>query len=219
MGMDRPVIGITADATPERHQVARAYTRAVAACGGVPVLLPAEPDCIEDHIRVCHGFVLTGGDDPAMEAWGEPTHPKARPIDPQRQRFEVGLLAALARRRPDCPVLGVCLGMQLMALCDGGALDQHLPDTLPTAASHWGHAEHLVSGPAGEGLVHSHHRQAVRDAGALQVTARSPDGVIEAVRSGERHHYVGVQWHPERTSDARLGLGLFAGLVRAARRG
>jgi putative glutamine amidotransferase len=66
--------------------------------------------------------------------------------------------------------------------------------------------------------VTSHHRQAVRDAGSMRVLAHSPDGVIEAIERPGARFQVGVQWHPERTEDPALGLGLFEALVQAARR-
>jgi putative glutamine amidotransferase len=107
--------------------------------------------------------------------------------------------------------------MQLMGLHAGGALDQHLPDSLKTAADHWDHHDHPVEGELGSGNVHSHHRQALTDAGALRVVARAPDGVIEAVRADDRPFYLGVQWHPERTDDSKLGPGIFKELMAAAR--
>jgi len=113
-------------------------------------------------------------------------------------------------------VLGVCLGMQLMALHAGGALDQHLPDSLPTAADHWGRKNHQVAGELGSALVQSHHRQAITNAGSLRVAARAHDGVIEAVRDEDRRFYLGVQWHPERTADDGLGSGLIFNLIEAA---
>jgi putative glutamine amidotransferase len=120
------------------------------------------------------------------------------------------------------PVLGVCLGMQLMGLHAGGALDQHLPDSLPSAAMHWDEGSHEIECELGTGIVYSHHRQALTDAGALQVIARARDGVIEAVQradrgSGRAGMYLGVQWHPERTENESLGVDLFARLVREAR--
>ncbi|MHC4948203.1 MAG: gamma-glutamyl-gamma-aminobutyrate hydrolase family protein [Planctomycetota bacterium] len=217
MDTDRPLIGITADATGDDYRIKRTLAAAVETAGGQPVILPCRPALAATYAARLDGFVLSGGDDPAMEPWGEPTHPKATPIDPERQAFEVALLEALDAR-PAVPVLGVCLGMQLMGLHAGGTLDQHLPDTLATAADHWGRRVHEIDGALGRGRVHSHHRQAITDPGRLRVAAAAPDGVIEAIRDDERAFYVGVQWHPERTDDANLGIDLFRGLVAQAGR-
>jgi putative glutamine amidotransferase len=213
--MDGPLIGITADATAERFSLARPLADLVVRAGGVPAVLPCLPDCIGAYLDRCDGFILSGGDDPDTRQWGIPLHPKAKPIDPDRQRFEWALLEALDARRGH-PVLGVCLGMQMMAIHAGGTLDQHLPDGLATAADHWDRSRHPVSGALGDGIVHSHHRQAIVDPGSLRVAATAPDGVIEAVRREDDAFYLGVQWHPERTDDPRLGLAIAEALVTAA---
>jgi putative glutamine amidotransferase len=212
----RPIVGITADIASEKLQVGCGYARMIAQAGGLPIVLPCEPELADELLAMCDGVVLTGGDDPIMSHWGRPMHPKAKALNPQRQEFELALLRGLDS--VNAPALGVCLGMQLMGLHHGGALDQHLPDTLPTAAQHWEQGTHEVDGELGSGRVHSHHRQALSHAGGLAIIARSPDGVIEAVASPARAAmYLGVQWHPERTEDPRLGLGLFEKLVREAR--
>ena len=108
--------------------------------------------------------------------------------------------------------------MQLMGLHAGGKLDQYLPETLNTAAAHWGKKHHDISGELGSGEVQSHHRQAMTDAGSLRVVARAEDGVIEAIVDPERAFYLGVQWHPERTEDLHLGYELFERFMKAARR-
>ena len=213
--MTRPLIGITVDLADGRHQVATGYTSSVRSAGGTPVLLPCEPERAAEYVHLCDGLVLSGGDDPIMEAWSVATHPQAKRVHPRRQAFELALLEAVDDD-PQMPVLGVCLGMQLMGLHRGGGLDQCLGQTRSTSGRHWPKTTHPVSGALGEGLVHSHHRQALADPGSLEVVARAADGVIEAVRDAERPHYVGVQWHPERSGDGRLGAGLFAALVEGA---
>lgn len=213
----KPIIGITSDATGETFQVSRAYSTMIADAGGTPVILPCLVSGVENYIQGCNGFVFTGGDDPIMERWGIATHPKAKKIDPERQEFELALLEALDHD-PDKPVLGVCLGMQLMGLHAGGKLDQYLPDTLDTAAAHWGKKHHDISGELGRGEVQSHHRQALTETGKLSVVATAPDGVIEAIRDEDRPFYLGVQWHPERSSNVTLGFELFEQLVKTARR-
>ncbi len=215
MAESRAVIGITADAEGERFFLSRSYAELTASAGGLPVILACRSDCVRDYLELCDGFILSGGDDPDMAQWGLPMHPKAKAIDPERQEFETALLDALAAQ-PELPVFGVCLGMQMMALHAGGELDQHLPDSLATAADHWGKKLHSVAGELGEGLVHSHHRQAITDPGRMKVVATAPDGVIEAVQSPDRRFYFGVQWHPERTESESLGSGLIRRLVQAS---
>ncbi len=210
--MSQPVIGITADADDQRYKSARAYSKMVSQAGGTPIILPHRIERLDEYVQMCAGFVLTGGDDPRMEEFGQSTHPLATPLDPERQTFEVALIRAISSDRP---TLGVCLGMQLMALVAGGDLDQHLPETLPTHEQHWGQKTHAVSGAIGSGMVLSHHRQAVSRPGSLEVVGESPDGVVEAVRDPHRRFFVGVQWHPERTADPLMGMGLFGRLVKA----
>jgi len=229
--MGRPIVGITADVGEyewlgerrPRMQSAMTYARAVAAAGGLPMVLPPMVELIADHVAACDAFVFTGGDDPRMEMFGGVTSPRAAPMHPLRQEFEVGLLRAL-EREAEKPVLGVCLGMQLMALCAGGRLNQCLAETLASHDRHVKDARHAIvpeGGMAGAippGEVTSNHRQAAEEAGRLRVVARSEDGVIEAVDDPGRRFYVGVQWHPERTADAALGAGMFERLVRATGR-
>jgi len=190
------------------------YAERARAAGGMPVLLPPLVDEVGHYLELCRGFVLTGGDDPEMEHWGVATHAKATMVDSRRQAFEIALLEGL-ETRPEVPVLGVCLGMQYMALQGGGMIDQYLPDSLATAAGHWGKREHAVKGALGAGMVHSHHRQAVNDPGEFRVVAAAPDGVIEAIEHPDYSFRLGVQWHPERTALEALGSGLFRRLVEA----
>ena len=225
----RPIIGIAPDLSEPRPgrlraEVGLAYAQAIWDAGGMPLILPPIVELIPEQLFLCRGWVLTGGDDPSTEPFGAPTHPKATPVHPARQRYETALLQALTLR-PQTPALGVCLGMQMMALAAGGTLDQHLPETLPTHEVHWANSVHPVHAEPRSGSpillanarVTSHHRQAVRDPGAMRVIARSQDGVIEAIDHPGARFFLGVQWHPERTDDPALGQGIFSQLVAAAR--
>lgn len=230
--MTRPVVAIATNLDERDARVRRAYADAVRRAGGTPVLIaPAEgdlTDLVRDQLELCHALVLTGGDDPATEAYGEPTHPSAKLVHPLRQAYDEALLAE-ARARPDLPVLGVCLGMQMMALCAGGSLVQHMPDEVPTHAEHTDDRPHAVfarversvlwdsAHKPGDslGIVTSWHRQAVRNPGRLRVVATATDGVVEAIDDPNRPFWLGVQWHPERTEDGVLGAGVFCRLLSA----
>ena len=210
-----PIIAVSPDIRDGRVRVSQAVLDAIVEAGGVPMILPGDPKSALALLQLARGLVLTGGDDPRMEAFGQATHPASVLVHPARQALDLALLEASARR-PDRPVLAICLGMQYLGLVCGGSLEQHLPDVLDTAATHANNAVHAVSGPLGEGEVVSHHRQALSGVGSLEVIARSPDGVIEAVRHPNRDWTLGVQWHPERMGEGPLGVGLLRTLVERA---
>ena len=207
-----PIIGITADHHENRHRVATGYVESIIRARGVPLILPPVLCQKEHYLAICDGFVFTGGDDPSMEQWGEPTHANATPVTSERQEFEISLLSSL-QKRVTVPVFGICLGMQWMGLLAGGTLEQNLSEPF---ATHHIDGEHEITGELGTGMVHTHHHQALVDSGSLSIIAKADDGVIEAVRDTTRVWYVGVQWHPERTESPSLGQELFNQFVAAA---
>ena len=238
--MHAPVIAITVDnrandAGSGIYESAIRYSSAVARAGGLPVLLPQEVELAAEFVSRCDALLLTGGADPVMEQFGCATDGRARQIDQRRQAFELALLREVDACRDsalspanDLPVLGVCLGMQLMALHHGGTLDQYMPESMGenNAAVHVDNARHTLRFeqddgvlPRGTGEVVSSHRQRVTDAGRLRVVAQAEDGTIEAIDDPDRGFYVGVQWHPERAEskdDDPLNQGLIRKLVEAA---
>ena len=222
---NKPLVGITTDLADHANGVRvftyRPYVESIERAGGVPLLLPPAVDCVAAYADRLDAFVLTGGDDPCTEPFGEPTHARAIRIHPDRQAFETALLQTLAGAKPDTPVLGVCLGMQLMALLAGGRLDQHMPETCPTHAMHWEQEHAGERGGEGacapRGVVRSKHHQAVADPAGMSVVARAPDGIIEAIRDPARRFYLGVQWHPERTPAPAVGQAVFDALLAACR--
>lgn len=236
MGQQPPVIGIAGDvdfapggdasAPPTPRSCCRmTYIEAVVKAGGLPLVLPPVPGQIEDQLDRVDGVLLIGGDDPRTEPFGLPTDPRTTPVAPLRQSYDTALLAALSSR-PDMPTLGVCYGMQMMALVAGGALHQHLPDVLgETWTHHWDRTHAIFPHPGSPGWLldaapHqplSRHRQAVATAGTLCVIGSSEDAIAEAISDPRRRFYVGVQWHPERSGNGPLGLGVYSVFVRACR--
>jgi putative glutamine amidotransferase len=183
------------------------------------------------------GLVITGGAfDVPPELYGEARRPECGPSKPARTEAELALLRAALDAR--LPVLGVCGGMQLLAVACGGTLWQDLAADLGSGRL-LGHEQpppkdlpsHEVRIEPGTLLarlvgeeplrVNSTHHQAVKDPGRdLEVSARAPDGVVEAVELGGRPFVLGVQWHPEavRAHEPRSAR-IYAGLVEAARGG
>lgn len=193
------------------------YVHAVFSAGGTPVIIPPARIPICDLIPRFDAFILSGGDDPVTEPFGVPTHPAAVPVYSKRQHLETQLLRSLADH-PEKPVLGICLGMQMMGLVAGGTLNQHLPDTHTTHSDHWEHEHPIISLDESilpSGTIHSKHRQAMQDPGSLRVLATAHDGVIEAIDDPDRRFYLGVQWHPERTANEQLGQDIIDKLVAA----
>ena len=195
------------------------YANAVAQAGGIPVIIPPIIDSIPNLIKHFDAFILSGGDDPTTESFGTPTHPKSTPVIEPRQSFETLLIGELDKH-PEVPVLGICLGMQMLALCRGGSLNQHIPETHDSHAQHWKCTHQIISTdqtilPSGE--VWSAHRQAVSDPANFRVIATSVDGIIEAFDDPARAFLLAVQWHPERTTNPELGQRIFNQFINSTR--
>jgi len=226
----RPIIGLTTYAEEARFGLQDtfaavlplSYVHAVHSSGGRAVLVtPDDPD--PDVLAGLDGIMFTGGSDVDPALYGESPHPTTH-VKPERDTAEMMLMrAAIAE---GLPMLGICRGIQLMAVAYGGRLHQHLPDVLghhghrPLHGPKFGeHAVRLRPGSRAAGIlgdavmVNSFHHQGVADPGRLAATGWSPeDDLIEVVEDPALPFAIGVQWHPEDTNDFRL----FAALVEAA---
>ncbi len=233
----KPVIGVTLDAekpggysTYPWYALRSNYAEAIAGAGGLPMALPHLPSLAADLLDRIDALVITGGAfdiDPAL--YGDRTRHDTVTLKETRTEAELALLrAALAR---NLPVLGICGGQQLLAVVLGGALIQHIPDTVPDALAHEqpnprhepGHAVDIIPGTllhrivgVAEMQVNSAHHQAVLSPGLRGVVdAVAEDGVIEGIEDPSFRFCLGVQWHPEfliDPGDARI----FAALIAAA---
>jgi putative glutamine amidotransferase len=238
----RPVIGITPDvgqtsARPGRpalpqYELKQAYADAVLAAGGLPIVLPYDEaeDARREALDLCQGLVITGGafDIPA-DLYGAQAGRRMGPLKRGRTAWEQRLLReALAK---DMPVLGVCGGMQLLAVELGGTLLQDIREEAPAALDHEqrgdpSQPDHAVAVLPGTDLaaivgeqrleVNSTHHQAVKEPGRARVSALAPDGIVEAIELPGKFA-VGVQWHPELLAGP-AHLALYRALVDRARR-
>jgi putative glutamine amidotransferase len=221
--MKRAIIGICTALEQARWSVwdqqalllPRSYVDSVQGAGGLALLLPPDPQLVEDPgeaLELIDGLMLAGGADIDPRSYGQPAHAETIGSVPERDAFEI----ALARRaiEQDLPVLGICRGMQLINVALGGTLLQHLPE-------HFGHHEHRRVPGSFEGADHdvdvaedtlamrtlgearhstkSHHHQGVDRLGeGLQVSGTSLiDDLPEAIELPGSHFVLGVQWHPE----------------------
>jgi putative glutamine amidotransferase len=232
--VSRPVIGLSTYREQARWGVwdqyadllPTVYAQAIEAAGGVPVLLPPTSPYAEAAtaaVSRLDGLVITGGADVSPERYGQRPHERTTSWREDRDAWEVALLDAADDG--GLPLLGVCRGMQVMAVHAGGALDQHVPDLVShdrhnPGADAFGETQvELVPGSRlasllGTGLtVHCHHHQSVRTHPGFSAAARSEDGLLEAMEAPGDRLCLAVQWHPEMADDA----GLFKALVDAAR--
>jgi putative glutamine amidotransferase len=230
---DPPLIGITTYREQARWGVwdtpadvlHAQYADAVLAAGGIPVLLPpasAADDVAALVVGRIDGLVVSGGADVDPERYGEEPHPRTTSWREDRDAWESALLRAADAA--ELPTLGVCRGMQLMAVAAGGSLVQHTPDLV-------GHEEHSPGGDVfgtievttaeqsqlrtlvGERVeVGCHHHQTVATHPGFEATAWAADGSLEAMERPGPRFCLAVQWHPEVRDDTSL----FAALVGAA---
>lgn len=239
-----PLIGITPsishDTMPHgmfyRYAISRAYTDAIHAAGGIPVVLPESETEIDGLLDRIDGLVLSGGGDidPALFN-STSVHPKTYGISDERDAFEIAAFHAAVAK--DLPTLCICRGIQVMSVAQGGTLHQHLPDDVRGEIGHRqheqgktredvGHPVCLTDGPhllrsilgKEEIEVNSFHHQAVASPGdMLEVVATSPDGVIEALWHPGMRFGLGVQWHPELLAHSHPDhAALFSALVAAS---
>lgn len=240
--MARPVIGVNCSVDVDGSGRAIAapyffvftdYADAVRQAGGMPLVLPflEHAEDVEEVLDRVDGLLLTGGDDIDPALYAQDCHAATRIAAGGRAKLDL-LLAQTAVAR-GVPVLGVCMGMQLLNVMAGGDLVQHLPDSNPALAVHRQpdrsrEEVHVVLVEPDSRLarlvgttplpVNSTHHQAVGVvAPGLRVSAKSQDGIVEAVERAGDSFVLGVQWHPERLFARRERHGrLFRGLVDAA---
>ena len=229
--MERPIIAVvpkylTADRLTKNISscdsllIANNYFRAVMAAGGLPMLFPITEDesVLESVLELVDGILLTGGADLDPRLYGGNAEDANLGVHVDiRERAEYRVLDYIFAH--DVPMLGICRGIQLLNVYQGGTLYEHLADHLPETdedgveIKHWqdidyslpSHKVRLVEGTlvadmlgVDEVMTNSMHHQGIKQLSPnLQAMAYGPGGLVEAVCVPELTFAVGLQWHPE----------------------
>ncbi|MBF0501841.1 MAG: gamma-glutamyl-gamma-aminobutyrate hydrolase family protein [Candidatus Riflebacteria bacterium] len=249
----KPLIGMTYSETSVRDEqmkirtyCGRNYYMALQRAGARVILLPPvdSRDEMNSLLDMVDGLLLPGGEDVDPRYQNEDPSPLLGGVNPYRDAFELEITRLAFARR--IPTLGICRGIQVMAIALGGSVHQditslknviqHSQNAPRWAASHRisfesGAGKNRMSGKAGPGSrlagwmnvsethVNSFHHQSVNNVPVgLHVVARTGDGLIEAMESVDNRIFVGVQWHPEELASGgdELAERLFSGFVTAA---
>ncbi len=232
----RPVIGVLLDYAEQgsfssrpHYALRTAYFDAVWQAGGLPMGIPYIEAARGEYLSASAGLIVPGGFYPfPPEVYGDaPDGSVAHP----RYAFERGLMADALER--DLPTLGICAGMQVMAASRGATMHRDIANELDCAVDHLNEkpaeqAAHPVAIVAGTRLadiagapeiaVNTAHNEALKDVpDTVTVSARAPDGIVEAIELPDRRFALGVQWHPEFfLADGDPNLNLFRHLIAEA---
>ena len=209
----RPIVGILSTYCEETQED---YVRAIESAGGSPIIINKVEGLktFEPIIKVLDGIIFTGGADISPSTYNEMPQAGLRLVDPERDEFEL-VLAKWILLNTSIPILGICRGMQILNVADGGSLYQNLLKQKPTKSNHWlksifpkDEPSHIVNINKPSKLydifekekmmVNSFHHQGIKKIGkSYKVIMTSEDDVIEAIEMKEERFVVGVQWHPE----------------------
>lgn len=229
----RPLIGLTANHSDLDATLRDRYYKQIVAAGGTPVIIPpvADREVIVNTLEQLDGLILTGGADYNPLWMGEEPSTHLHGINRERDLAEL-LTARLAFNR-QIPTLGICRGIQTLAIALGGKVAQDIQEEASPGTviikhaqdadrSEPTHSVRIADGSILSGIyegetihVNSFHHQAVAQPGPhFRITATAPDGTVEAIESTEHKAVMGVQWHPEWLEEE--GRRLFKWLVECA---
>jgi len=236
--MKKPLIGIVLDRESKGDYsdypyfvLREDYFDAVEKAGGVPVGLSLCVENIEDYVSLLDGLLMPGGDyDIPPSLYGDDMVHESVVTKTERIDFDRTLIQKFLDNNK--PILGICLGEQLLAVMHGGSLIQDIKSEFPESAEHYNNVNrkgfaHNIAIKEGSLLhsiigdtilgVNSHHHQAVRtESDAYIVSARSEDNIIEAIEVKGQRFCMGLQWHPEYLNNPKE-LKIFRAFVDACR--
>ncbi|MEO5802030.1 MAG: gamma-glutamyl-gamma-aminobutyrate hydrolase family protein [Verrucomicrobiota bacterium] len=200
------------------------YTEAIIEAGGVPVIIPctASKDLVAEYIRRSDGVMLTGGEDVQPNIYSPILSEKLAkmigPVEPERDVLELQMVDEVFRQHK--PLLAICRGHQILNIALGGTMIVDIPTEISGAMNHRRtdrknekvHEVALtpdsllakITGARTLGVNSTHHQAVGRAAKPLRITAKSSDGIVEAMElktPGLLPYLLAVQFHPERLVD------------------
>ena len=214
--MKRIVIGLTPQGDGNKgYNISPDFIRALNSLGAIAITLPSitdDDELLRDALALCDGIIFTGGPDVRPSLFGEDIIPSCGAINDERDAFEIKLYKmAMAA---DKSILGVCRGVQVMNIAEGGNIYQDIYSQSGTRLVHHtldgerafhnvrltdNNALHKIKFSAESFIVNSYHHQSVKDlADGYEAFAYSDDGLIEAIYMPSRRFVAGVKWHPEK---------------------
>ncbi len=231
----RPIVALTTHYREPDATLRNSYYQQVAAAGGIPLLLPplADKSLLTSYIQLIDALIVTGGGDCDPRWWGEERAEQCGEINATRDTQEL-LLLRLAQQY-NIPILGICRGMQMIAVANGGKVNQdlsvdplyqqekgvqHTQQEARHVATHrillrdGSLLQHLYNNATRLTVNSFHHQSIALPPQGLHAIAWADDGVVEAITADGDRPLLGVQWHPECL--AEQGRPLFAWLVGEA---
>ena len=244
--MNRPLIALTMDQSPataarpfspgvQIYYLNSPYVRYVEKADCIPLIVPTINDLsrVSGLMARIDGLLLTGGDDVFAESYGEQVIPGNWQIDSERTFLEKAMI--LEARRQNKPVYAICRGCQMLNVALGGTLYQDIPMQVPQALQHrslekpkWNYHPVTIEQKSLLGSILSvqkldvttSHHQCIKElAPGLRVTARAPDGIIEAIEDPQAKFFLGVQWHAEAMDDDSSSVALLTAFIEHCRQG
>ena len=204
-----PSEGVTSRG-PWRFDLNSSYPSMIVQAGAVPLaLVPSSIGALSSLIESIDLLVLTGGGD-LIPPFGPDTNDSGDSAFPEtRASWEMALYRAAAGM--GVPVLGICLGFQIIAVSEGVELLGDIASELPGALDHHGTPEKPLRHPVEsdpstligdwaakrDGVGSYHHQGILSVPEGFALAARTSDGVIEGFEDTGRNLFA-VQWHPER---------------------
>lgn len=239
--MTSPLIGISSsnilnkDGSSSQVAASTSYLNAVLSAGGIPLIIPTglSLEQLHETLERLDGLVLIGGPDIDPQIFKGRAHQRVYGIDAQRDALDLSLARLAAANRK--PFLGICRGIQVINVALGGTLFTDIADQKQQPLQHdWypdvprDHLAHPVSikpdsllaqilGGSHFEVNSLHHQGLEQIAPTLTVSARSPDGLVEAVELEGHPFGIGVQWHPECLQEHAPQRAIFSALVEAAK--